>query len=141
MVALHDIVELEPVLIDDGDTPIVTTGTAITVKLLDTVAPAPAELLQNRVKVKVPATFIILVLAEPLLPCEPVHPPVPPAVHELGLLVALQVITAVEPVPIEAGDTVKVTTGGTVGATPLLTLTPVDAVVVPPALVQLRLYV
>lgn len=131
-------VALAPAVIVTGFTEIVTLGTATTVRVTD-LLPDPALLLQLKVYVNVPAVFMAPVDCVPLAPLLPLQP-VPLAVQEVGLLVALQLMVELLPVPIDVGDADIVTTGGEV-VVPELTLTLVLAEPVPPAFEQLRLYV
>jgi len=62
----------------------------------------------------------------------------PLAVHDVGLLVADQLIVALLPVPIEVGLTLMVTTGAAVGPE-VLTVRVALADPLPPALLQDRL--
>lgn len=64
----------------------------------------------------------------------------PEAVHEVGLLVALQLSVALLPVPILVGATEMVTTGATAAPPPVETFMVVFAALLPPALVQLKVY-
>jgi hypothetical protein len=134
LVALQVIVALLPVLIDAGLTEIVTTGIAITVRLAE-LDPEPAELLQLKLYVNVPAEFIGPVLVLPLPALAPLQLPL--AVQDVGLLVALHEIVELLPVPIGEGATEMVTTGATAPPPPLLTPTVVVALSEPPALEQL----
>jgi hypothetical protein len=76
------------------------------------------------------------VLVLPLPALEPLQLPL--AVQEVGLLVALQEIVALLPVPMELGDTEIVTTGGEAALPPLETPTVVVLLSEPPAFEQLR---
>jgi hypothetical protein len=69
----------------------------------------PALLLQDKLYVFVPAVFITPVLVLPLALLFPLQLPL--AVHDVGLLVALQLIVELLPVPIVVGLTPIVTTG------------------------------
>lgn len=71
--------------------------------------PVPPVLVQASVYVNEPAVPIVPVVTVPEAALEPDHEPL--AVHELGLLVALQVIVELEPVLIDAGLTEILTTG------------------------------
>jgi hypothetical protein len=131
----HVIVALLPVFIEAGLTEIVTTGTAITVSVAEA-DPLPALFVQLRAYTKLPAVASTPVLALPLpllLPDQALL-----AVHEVGLLVADQVIVELLPVPIDAGLTEIETTGATTPPPLAETPTVVVALPLPPALLQLR---
>ena len=81
---------------------------ALTVKFTDAVAEPPA-FTHVKLYVFVPADEMVPVLCEPLAPLVPLQEP--PAVHELGLLLALQPIVELAPAVIVPGETVIFTTG------------------------------
>lgn len=132
LVAFQLIVLLLPVLIDEGLTEMLTTGTAMMVNVSDD-DPVPTAFVQLSVYVLVPALLMTPVLALPLADLDPLQLPL--AVHDVGLLVALHEIVALLPVPIDAGLTLIVTTGLADGP-PEDTLTVVVALSLPPALEQ-----
>lgn len=88
------------------------------------------------VNVLVPAVDWVPVLAVPLAPGDVTQVlVVPPAEHDVGLLVADQLTVAALPVLMELGVTDMVTTGAAAAPPPLVTDNVVDAVLlVPPAL-------
>jgi hypothetical protein len=134
---VHVTVVLPPAVIVLGETDTETFGFAMTVMLTD-LDPEPALLLHERVKVYVPAVVNMLVLCEPLADFVPVHDPLLLlAVQLVGLLVADHVRFELPPVPIEVGLADIETTGG-LTTVPLVAVTLVVALPVPPALVQLR---
>lgn len=136
-VVLQVTVALEPVVILDGLTEIFTVGTADTVNVA-VFDPLPAALEHVKVYVKLPAVFLTPVLVEPFalgfvtqVPADPL------AEHDVGLFVALHVIVALLPVPMELGEIDIDTTGGDV-AFPDVTFRLADALPVPPAFMQVR---
>ncbi len=136
---VHVTVVLLPAVIVLGETDTETVGFAMTVMLTD-LEPEPALLLHERVKVYVPAVVITPVLCEPFADFAPVHDALPLAVQLVGLFVADQVRVELLPVPILLGLADIETTGG-LAAVPLVAVTPVVALPVPPAFVQLSVYV
>lgn len=132
-------VVLPPVVIVVGFTVTVTTGTAITVSVAVFVSD-PAVLEHLSVKVYEPAVFMAPVPKVPLAPGEDVDQPgpVPLGTQLVGALVALQLIVALLPVPIEAGAAEIVTTGTLAVVPPAVTLVLVEPLPVPPAFVQLN---
>lgn len=136
LVALQLMLELLPAVIEVGLTEMLTTGIAMTVRLADFVS-LPALLLHTSVKVFVPAVAWTPVLVLPLELLAPLQEPL--AVHEVGLLVALQLIVDWLPVPILVGLTEMVTTGATTGVPPEVTSTLAELLLLPPALLHDRL--
>lgn len=132
LVTLQLIVAVPPVVMLAGATEILTTGIAITVTVADA-DPEPAALLQLRVYVRVPAVAIAPVLWDPLALLLPLHALL--AVHDEGLLVALQLIVELLPVPMLVGLALIETTGG-LEDVPLVAVTLVVALSLPPALLH-----
>lgn len=130
----HVIVADDPVVIEAGDTDTDTVGFAITVREADA-DEAPALLLHASVYVYNPAVVTIPLFCDPDALFAP--PQLPLAVHDVGLLVADQLIVVLPPVPMVVGLRLIATTG-LLTTTPLLTLTDVVAEPDPPALLHVN---
>jgi hypothetical protein len=107
-------VEAEPDVIVPGETDNVIEG-AITAGVFDVtviyivIVSDPLLLLQESEKLEVPVFTKGPVLCDPLTPFEPDHPPVPPAVQLVGLLVTFQLKVEAEPDVSWVGLALKVT--------------------------------